>query len=126
MTIPRNSSAAMDQAASPIEKDDLSFNLSLPDSFDESLCLDLYKDFIGQSRHEPSQKEAVPKTEHAGGSHAFRNVDKQELTPHRNDLERKVQELLLINLDLKEKGRRYDSLAKRSTENEAEIERLRS
>ena len=126
MTIQKFIIGGDDLAASPIEKDDLSVHLSLPDSFDESLCLDLYKDFIGQSRHEPSQKEAVPKTEHAGGSHAFRNVDKQELTPHRNDLERKVQELLLINLDLKEKGRRYDSLAKRSTENEAEIERLRS
>jgi hypothetical protein len=115
-----------DQAASPIEKDDLSIHLSLPDSFDESLCLDLYKDFIGQSRHEPSQKEALLKTEHVGGSRATHNVDKQVCTPHQNDLERKVHELLLINLDLKEKGRRFDSLEKRSTENEAEIESLRS
>jgi hypothetical protein len=126
MTIQKFIIGGDDLAASPIEKDDLSVHLSLPDSFDESLCLDLYKDFLGQSRHEPPQKEAVPKTGHVHSSHAARNVDNQELTPHRNDLERKVQELLLINVDLKEKGRRYDSLKKRSTENEAEIEIVRS
>ena len=126
MTIQKFIIGGDDLAASPIEKDDLSVHLSLPDSFDESLCLDLYKDFLGQSRHEPPQKEAVPKTGHVHSSHAACNVDKQELAPHRNDLERKVQELLLINVDLKEKGRRYDSLKKRSTENEAEIESVRS
>ena len=126
MTIQKFIIGGDDQAASPIEKDDLSVHLSLPDSFDESLCLDLYKDFFGQSRYEPPQKEAVPKTGHVHGSHAARDVDKQELTPHRHDLERKVQELILINVDLKEKGRRYDSLKKRSTENEAEIESVRS
>ena len=126
MTIQKFIIGGDDQAASPIEKDDLSVHLSLPDSFDESLCLDLYKDFFGQSRYEPPQQEAVPKTGHVHGSHAARDVDKQELTPHRHDLERKAQELILINVDLKEKGRRYDSLKKRSTENEAEIESVRS
>jgi chromosome segregation ATPase len=111
----------IDQAASPIVKHDLSeldtLHLSLPDSFDESLCLDLYKDFRCQSRHEPKKED---------GSRAARNVEKQECTPYRNDLEQKVQELLLINFELNEKSRRYDSLEKRSKENEAEIESLRS
>ncbi len=45
-----------DMVASPIEHDDLSTSqpdttyLSLPDSFDESLCLDLYSDFVRQKR----------------------------------------------------------------------------
>ena len=45
-----------DMVASPIEHDDLSTSqletthLSLPDSFDESLCLDLYNDFIRPKR----------------------------------------------------------------------------
>ena len=43
-----------------------------------------------------------------------------------NDLEEKVQELLMINLELKEKGQRYDSLEKCSSANEAKIESLRS
>lgn len=40
---------------SPIEKDDGSeIELSLPDSFDDSLCLDLYKDVIEKTRNETS------------------------------------------------------------------------
>jgi len=42
---------------SPIEKDDGSeIELSLPDSFDDSLCLDLYKDVIEKTRRETSSR----------------------------------------------------------------------
>jgi hypothetical protein len=96
-----------DRVASPIEKDDLSeldiLPLSLPDSFDDSMSLDMYKDFISQSRHDP-KRETASMTECPEGSRAARNDEQQERKPHQHDAY----------------DRRSDALEKRSAKNEAE------
>eukprot|EP00571_Detonula_confervacea_P004525 CAMPEP_0172325196 /NCGR_PEP_ID=MMETSP1058-20130122/53387_1 /TAXON_ID=83371 /ORGANISM="Detonula confervacea, Strain CCMP 353" /LENGTH=111 /DNA_ID=CAMNT_0013041673 /DNA_START=342 /DNA_END=673 /DNA_ORIENTATION=+ len=101
------------EVASPIERDDESISelnitqLSLPDSFDESLCLDLYKEFKGQSCGSKSETE-IEKAWMIG-SCVGQTDGQQENIPHHNDLELKVRELLSTNLELKEKGGLYDS-----------------
>jgi len=118
------------EVASPIERDDESISelnitqLSLPDSFDESLCLDLYKEFKGQSCGSKSETE-IEKAWMIG-SCVGQTDGQQENIPHHNDLELKVRELLSTNLELKEKGGLYDSMKKCSKENEAQLEELRS
>ena len=75
--------------ASPIEKDDASVSelnitqLSLPDSFDESFCLDLYKEFQGQSRRDYKSDTTTEEARARVGS-----IDEPiEGTAHHNDLE---------------------------------------
>lgn len=114
------------EVASPIEQDasvpELNVTqLSLPDSFDESLCLDMYMEFEGQGRREKSGDIAT-KARAQGDC----KDEMLETMSHHNDLELKVRELLSANLELKEKGRLYDLAKRCSNENEAEIEKLRS
>ena len=63
-----------DIVASPIEHDELSTSqfditqLSLPDSFDESLCLDLYNDLIRQNRKGPKGSQICTLTKMLDGT----------------------------------------------------------
>ncbi|KAL7530212.1 hypothetical protein ACHAXR_003366 [Thalassiosira sp. AJA248-18] len=113
------------EAASPIDQDDVSTSelnitqLSLPDSFDESLCLDLYMELKGQGHR---QSKSEPLLEKAQSNNSNEPLGDQQ----HNELELQVRELLSANLELKEKGRLYDSLKRRSAENDAVIEELRS
>lgn len=106
--------------ASPIEKaDDASTfelsitQLSLPDSFDESLCLDHYRDL------------KVPKSKTVAMSIVCDDMDAADpfIDP---SPEAKVRKLTTANLDLKEKCRHYDKLRKSSADYEKTIEGLRS
>ena len=120
-------------AASPIENDDVSTSelnitqLSLPDSFDESLCLDLYR--RGELKSRPTNEIAPAAAEKAadtGINHQGNSNDAlADTSYHNNHLEQKMRQLLSANLELKEKGRLYDSLKMRSVDNEALIEELR-
>lgn len=97
--------------ASPIEKqsDDDGSNhndttqLSLPSSFDDSLCLSLYQDLLDRGHQN--------------------NVD--EKMTHKDHLESKVRQLLSTNLELKERYRLFDTLKKNSSDLEAENVDLR-
>jgi len=101
------------KAASPIDKqsDDDGYNLndttqlSLPSSFDDSLCLSLYQDILDRGHHN--------------------NVD-EKTTNNDNHLESKVRQLLSTNLELKERCRLFDTLKKNSSDLEAENVELRS
>ena len=92
--------------------------LSLPTDFDDSLCLDLYKDLV---------EEAAQIT----GARPDAN-DADSTTPPGNDIistkyeemEARIRQLLAANLDLKERGRLYDNLKARHVHQEAEIEEL--
>ena len=105
------------EVASPIEQEEdcstselnITTQLSLPDSFDDSLCLDLYK------QPESTRVQAVTATDEEPNNGIIHS-----------DLEIKVRELLSTNLELKEKGRLYDVLKQRSTETDAELQELRS
>ena len=77
--------------------------LSLPSSFDDSLCLSLYQDLVDRGHHN--------------------NVD--EKMTH-NQLESKVRQLLSTNLELQERCRLFDTLKKNSSDLEAENLDLRS
>ena len=98
--------------ASPIDKqsDDDGSNLnttqlSLPSSFDDSLCLSLYQDLVDRGHHN--------------------NVD-EKMTHNDNLLESKVRQLLSTNLELQERCRLFDNLKKNSSDLEAENVELRS
>ena len=99
--------------ASPIDKqsDDDGSNLndttqlSLPSSFDDSLCLSLYQDLVDRGHHN--------------------NVD-EKMTHNDNLLESKVRQLLSTNLELKERCRLFDTLKKNSSDLEAENVEIRS
>lgn len=110
------------EVASPIEREDCSTSelnittqLSLPDSFDDSLCLDLYKEFKDNQSQSESKNSATAATDEEPNNGIIHS-----------DLEMKVRELLSTNLELKEKGRLYDVLKQRSTETDAELQELRS
>ena len=111
-------------SASPIERPDDASNfelnvtqLSLPDSFDESLCLDLYNDLKAKS-HPPSPSGCRSYT--PGGDH----IDAADYLPDDN-LEVKVRQLMAANLALKERCCRYDQAQRSSTNYETTIDDLR-
>lgn len=80
--------------------------LSLPDSFDESLCLDLYNDL---KAHLPSIKGCQSDTP------AF-------AAPLSDDnLEAKVRQLMAANIELKEKCCRYEITQRSSTNYESQL-----
>ena len=104
------------EAASPIvgHEDDgspTSSHLSLPESFDDSLCLDLYHQVKTKTYN--NQEEPIEST----------SINPSTIN---NDLELKVRQLFSENLELKEKARLYDALKKRSSQSDAEVEELRS
>ncbi len=110
---------------SPIERaDDASTfelnvtQLSLPDSFDESMCLDLYNDIRVKS-HIPSSIGRQSNT--TGGD----NNDAVASLPNDN-LEVKVRHLMAANLELREKCCRYEQAQRSSTNYESTIDGLRS
>ena len=110
---------------SPIERADDASNfelnvtqLSLPDSFDESLCLGMYNDLI-RAKSEcslPSENQS----EKIGD-----NVDAAASLPGDN-LEVKVRQLMAANLELKEKCYRSEQAQRSSTNYESIIDELRS
>lgn len=112
-------------SASPIERaDDASTfelnvtQLSLPDSFDESLCLDLYNDIREKSRTlSPSGCQSNTNGED--------NHDAVADLPYDN-LVTKVRQLMAANLELKEKCSRYVQAQRSSTNYESTIDGLRA
>jgi hypothetical protein len=115
--------------ASPIEAgDDVSTSelnitfLSLPESFDDTICFDNAQQV--QSNKVTSQPNA---SRSSTKSSPTTPRDEQETSAsHYNALELKIRHLMTTNLELKEKGRMYDSLKARSLESEAEIKGLRA
>ncbi|KAL3794525.1 hypothetical protein ACHAWO_013006 [Cyclotella atomus] len=104
---------------SPIQTDDSSTTeldvtaMSLPENFDDSLCLDLYKDLSSEGVKPPA--DAPTRTT---------CLECKRTSPTHDELEARIRQLLASNLELKEKGRQYDILASRSSEQEAEIQEL--
>ncbi len=128
MAYPNNMMYGQDNptaSASPIERaDDASTfelnvtQLSLPDSFDESLCLDLYNDIRVKSQT-PSPSGRQSNT--TGGDNDDANASFAD-----HNLEVKVRQLMAANLELKEKCCRYDQAQRPSTNYESTIDGLRS
>ena len=111
--------------ASPIEQDDVSTStlnitqLSLPESFDDTFCFDLHNDKgISRSGGDSLCSKRQGQLESRGKL--------KERTLGHDDLELKIRELHAINLNLQEKGRNYDRLKKRSSEQKDEVEALRT
>jgi hypothetical protein len=103
--------------ASPIERADDASNfelnitqLSLPDSFDDSLCLDLYNDL---KTHPPSTSGFRSDAPIGDNAHAAPLPD--------DNLEAKVRQLMAANLELKEKCCRYDLAQRSSTNYESQL-----
>jgi len=94
-----------DDDGSPTSNLNDTTQLSLPSSFDDSLCLSLYQDLLDRGQHN--------------------NVD-EKMTHNDNLLESKVRQLLSTNLELQERCRLFDSLKKNSSDLEAENVDLRS
>lgn len=110
--------------ASPIERADDASNfelnithLSLPDSFDESLCLDIYNEL---NAHPPSQRGCQIDT--PGGN----NIDANDNTLPSDTLEVKVRQLMAANLELKETCCRYELAQRTWTNYETTMDELRS
>mmetsp|Transcript_10436 Transcript_10436/g.21802 ORF Transcript_10436/g.21802 Transcript_10436/m.21802 type:complete len:181 (-) Transcript_10436:1321-1863(-) len=112
-------------ASNPIEQDEFSTHelnvttLSLPESFDD-VCTDLYK---LESSASPLRKKnwtdlITPATKHTI------STPKSDITPTNDGLEARIRELYAENLELKEKGRMYDAIKRRSLQSEAEIKSL--
>lgn len=96
--------------------------LSLPESFDDTFCLDLYKDFEAEA----TNKNNATRSKEQSKKTSSKSRLPEEHTPYNEEMELKVRKLLAVNLELKEKGRLYDSLKTRLSEHEAEVECLTS
>ncbi|KAL7468535.1 hypothetical protein ACHAXS_008772 [Conticribra weissflogii] len=113
-------------ASSPIEQDDCSAHelnvtsLSLPESFDD-VCADLYK---LESTKSPSHRKNTTELNALKINHPIISKPKGEIISTNDELETRIRELYAENLELKEKGRMYDAIKKRSLQSEAVIESL--
>jgi chromosome segregation ATPase len=94
--------------------------LSLPESFDDTFCLDLYKDLISEAQ--PNENRWTT----AKDSQAITANTPPHNDTHNEEMESKIRQLLTVNLELKEKGRLYDNLAARYSKREDEVEQLSS
>lgn len=112
---------------SPIERADDASNfelnvtqLSLPDSFDESMCLDMYNDLIkAKSTHSLLVHSGRQRDENVDN-------DAASLPGDGDNLEMKVRQLMAANLELKEKCYRSAQARRSSTNYESTIDELRS
>ena len=112
---------------SPIDPEDDDANadldmtaLSLPESFDDTFCLDLYKDFAHESRRnsqkpiaKEKQLQSIVTSKTSPRSTVANNTQYEEM-------EMKIRELLETNLELKEKGRQYNNLASKYSQLQSE------
>ncbi|KAL7432747.1 hypothetical protein ACHAXH_005157 [Discostella pseudostelligera] len=103
-----------DIVASPIEHDELSASqfditqLSLPDSFDESFCLDLYNDLLRQNRKGPKGSQICTLTK------MLDDTDRNELVPN-------IRPSTKIQIESTTKGR-YDSRHMISSEHGSQVD----
>ncbi|KAL7483788.1 hypothetical protein ACHAW6_009431 [Cyclotella cf. meneghiniana] len=97
--------------------------LSLPESFDDTLFLDLYKDLASESQTKNNCTSSNIQNLQSTTTKTLSLRSKNDDSYH-EETEMKLRQLLATNLVLKEKARQYDSLKKLYSKRETEIESM--
>jgi hypothetical protein len=97
--------------------------LSLPESFDDTLFLDLYKDLAYEGQAKNNCTSSSTQNRQCTTTKALSLSSKKD-DAHHEETEMKLRQLLATNLVLKEKARLYDSLKKLYSKRESEIESM--
>ena len=96
--------------------------LSLPESFDDTFCLDLYKEFEPESNHKTH--EPVIKGKQSQSFIATKTSPRRTTNTQYEEMETKIRTLLEANLELKEEARQYNNLASKYSHLQAQNDEL--